>query len=438
MKFPILALLAIKSIIGAAAPFGASAAATTVAAPATATSPKIEAATMGKRDLMLNGRPAPVGRHRYAVRIISETPKNGEVYEGTCTGSLVAPDLVLTAAHCVDVGVGTTFMVYIGCESDDPDEGECPVYSIELSAASVHPCRKRECAYDRTQSDIALLKLQGPVAADGAGGIAPIRIVSPDQPLHGENVTLLGWGSDDNTGDTEHEVLHMLEKEYFDADSCNQITTDILDLDIYDFCTPLWNRLASGVGEGSFCTYRTGYSTCPGDSGGPLILEGASADEDVLVGVVSGVLVSAINGERGSCGEAEVGDGGGAVPGIHTSVAHHHEWIRTAICKLSESPPENLQCDDNEALMEDFLGEAACPTSVLHSKTIVDEQPFDGPMVLLGTDDAGYTCAIRPDCSDTIMYRPAVWVSSGTLQAGWTSLSFVSAVAIPFLMVAYM
>lgn len=437
MKFPILALLAIKSIIGAAAPFGASAAATTVAAPATATSPKIEAATMRKRDLMLNGRPAPVGRHRYAVRIISKTPINGEVAVGTCTGSLVAPDLVLTAAHCVDnKRVGTTFMAYIGCESNDPDEGECPVYSIELSAASVHPCYKRECKLDMKQSDIALLKLQGPVAADGAGGIAPIRIVSPDQPLHGENVTLLGWGTDDNTGETTHEVLHMLEKEYLDADFCNQISAGALEF--YDFCTGEWVDLASGVGEGSFCTYRTGYSTCPGDSGGPWILEGASADEDVLVGVVSGPLVSAINGERGSCGEAEVGDGGGAVPGIQTSVAHHHEWIRTAICKLSESPPENLQCDDNEALMEDFLGEAACPTSVLHSKTIA-EHPFDGPMVLLGTDDAGYTCAMNPgpDCTRSAKYPPGAF-SSGTLQAGWTSLSFVSAVAIPFLMVAYM
>jgi hypothetical protein len=64
-------------------------------------------------------------------------------------------------------------------------------------------------------------------------------------------------------------------------------------------------------------------------SGGPLIIPGASASEDIQVGIVSGGAGCALDGS----------------PGVYSRVSNEFNWIKKHICEESSSPPIEL-CEE--------------------------------------------------------------------------------------------
>lgn len=79
----------------------------------------------GKTKRVIGGTEVIPGRHSYAVSLVKYF---GSIY---CGGSLIAPDVVLSAAHCA----GGSYAVLIGTDDLDSGEGD----EVDVSREIVHP-----------------------------------------------------------------------------------------------------------------------------------------------------------------------------------------------------------------------------------------------------------------------------------------------------------
>jgi hypothetical protein len=99
-----------------------------------------------------------------------------------CTGTVIAPRVVLTAAHCLDVfGEDGQYEVFLGSKLGEPGGR----FALVTSA-------RRHPAYDPAthEHDLALLRLAVPV------GVAPAALASGvPEPVAGQAVRVVGFGT---------------------------------------------------------------------------------------------------------------------------------------------------------------------------------------------------------------------------------------------------
>jgi secreted trypsin-like serine protease len=221
---------------------------------------------------------------------------------GSCTGTLIAPDRVLTAGHCVQGADPGRFGVVVGADAHNP--AQVPKASIHRAREfAIHPGYKLAFPFAKNSpqnatavDDVAIIVLSKPVE-----GIAPIAIAGPaDAALEapGAPVRLLGYGQ---IGRFQRApALQGGSLSVISAARCRRSypkaihPTDLCALDL----------------DGN----PTLTQPCPGDSGGPLIAQGPNGP--VQVGVTS--WASEVKDKR--CGEARL-------PGVWMRVSSYHAFL---------------------------------------------------------------------------------------------------------------
>ncbi|SDD51077.1 serine protease [Actinokineospora iranica] len=227
---------------------------------------------------VVGGTPAPPGAYPWVVRLSMG-----------CGGSLVSPQVVLTAAHCVRAtGPDTEITATVGVvDLSDPT-------AKVVSSTYVHRAPE---FIDVTQgNDWALIKLATPVEQS-------VLELEPAVIETGE-FAIMGWGADKEGGSQQQVLLHAKVPMVGD-----QACADRYKVAGYPFM-PAGMVCAGLLDTG-------GVDTCQGDSGGPMVLADAAG---VLkqVGIVSWGI---------GCARPQY-------PGIYTEVATYDSSIKAAITSL--------------------------------------------------------------------------------------------------------
>lgn len=173
---------------------------------------------------------------------------------GFCSGSLIAPNLVLTARHCVSEMAGNdacqhfttdndpgSMQISLGAMASESQNPPVAAHGIAL----FHETNNSGCSYD-----IALIQLDHDIAG---AKIAPVRLTKATTADVGKAI---GYGDGDDNGD-------MTNGRY----QRDGITIFAVGPASYTYKTKKGSSIPVSVSPGELLSSE---STCFGDSGGPL------------------------------------------------------------------------------------------------------------------------------------------------------------------------
>mmetsp|Transcript_50229 Transcript_50229/g.58631 ORF Transcript_50229/g.58631 Transcript_50229/m.58631 type:complete len:441 (+) Transcript_50229:158-1480(+) len=246
---------------------------------------------------IINGEDAPKGRFPYIVSL----GKFGNQH--ICGGTLIAPDIVLTACHCEEFD-----SLLVGQTLKNEEVFEHTITDW-LTESFCHPkWNKATFSHDQRLIKLSIKSEFMPVKVD-------LDHVDSEKE---EEVTVMGWGFFDNS-QTVSNNLKYADIHFIKQQDCKNKYKVINDVENNMICAHDAVRKRDA---------------CQGDSGGPLVRKGEDAKgaDDVMVGITSwGYLCGLPN-----------------YPGVYSrtsALTKGKSWIRETVCEKSSSPPRHFNCE---------------------------------------------------------------------------------------------
>mmetsp|Transcript_5200 Transcript_5200/g.13019 ORF Transcript_5200/g.13019 Transcript_5200/m.13019 type:complete len:1009 (+) Transcript_5200:105-3131(+) len=329
---------------------------------------------------IINGVSAPETRYPYSASL--------QYYQKHfCGGSLVAPDVVVTAAHCTTTPARVTLGRY---DLDDPFDFDYE--ERDVTETIVHP------RYDKTvvENDLALLVL-------GEESVHPYVRINTEGgvPSDGEGLVVMGWGDIDPSeyGQMTSDVLRETDVWYETNDECEESQGYVKTND-----GVLFGSYEGSIRESMLCAHDgigTTSDACQGDSGGALVKTGPDSSEDVLVGLVSWGF---------GCADPNF-------PGVYSRLsAYYADFLQPMICEHSRSPPPYLNCINSET--GNIITQAPVPAPAGLLTVLIETDPFKpqdlgwelatvpGGEVIASREMGFYANKYRTSLSEEVMVDP--------------------------------
>jgi trypsin len=223
--------------------------------------PKAKASVVG-------GRAAPPGAYPWMVAL-----------SRGCGGTLIAPDRVLTAGHCVEELRISELRLYVGARTRQRGGYRYDGIAVRAIDVATHPLY-RPLDGGGPLNDVAIVKLDRAVQ-----GVPPVRLATAaEAPLTagGSPATVVGWGV--TRTDLQRAPLatglQQGDLRILGDRSCNRVYGE----------DGSYRQSVMLCARSRIANRRPNTSPCVGDSGGPLVVG------DLQVGIVSfGISCGALN-----------------------------------------------------------------------------------------------------------------------------------------------
>ena len=202
-----------------------------------------------------------------------------------CGGSIIAKDIVVTAAHCMQRYKAHEFKVRLGSTE----------YNKGGEVVGVKAFRNHEGYNPETmENDVSVIKLDRDVAESSR--IRYVKLAESTPPT-GTTAVVTGWGV---------KCFMLCQKS---PEILQKVEVDIID---EKKCASSEYKYGSEIKHTMLCAYAVKKDACQGDSGGPLVAR------NELVGIVSWGKGCAIKG----------------YPGVYCDVATVRSWIEKTAREL--------------------------------------------------------------------------------------------------------
>ncbi len=247
---------------------------------------------------IINGKPASTATYPWMASIFILGGKDSD-NGGGCGGSLIAPNWVLTAAHCFLNEAGDAIaddpasLTTVTLNTDNIVDLASGAIERSASRVLIHPSYQPdpETSANSNDYDIALVELSSAVS------VAPIRLYNGALPAHLPTL-VAGWGATVGDGTQASDALLQTQLLSTTTEICAAAHEGLITSNM--FCA------------GSYTESDTS-DTCQGDSGGPLFV-------NLEQGAMQIGITSFGGSETANCGTP-------GSPGVYASIAELYSFI---------------------------------------------------------------------------------------------------------------